>query len=170
MRLDKFTIKSQELIQNAQAIAGHHHHQQMEPLHLLQAMLDDQEGITRSILHKMGVAPAEVTRLVSAAMDKLPQVSGGTGEVYLSQPSRTILETAFSEADKMKDQYISIEHILLVLCDPSKSPATADIFNRLGIKRDTILKVLMDIRGSQRITDPNPEEKYQALDIKAMRT
>jgi ATP-dependent Clp protease ATP-binding subunit ClpB len=164
MRLDKFTIKSQELIQNAQAIAGHQHHQQMEPLHLLQAMLDDQEGITRAILHKMGVAPAEVTRAVSVAMDKLPRVSGGTGDVYLSQLSRTILETAFSEADKMKDQYISIEHILLVLCDPSKSPATAEIFNHLGIKRDTILKGLMDIRGSQRITDPNPEEKYQALD------
>lgn len=164
MRLDKFTIKSQELIQSAQALASQKHHQQVEPLHLLHAMLDDQEGITRSILHKMGVAPADLNREVSAAMDKLPRVSGGTGEVYLSRQTSTVLETAFSEADKMKDQYISVEHILLVLCDEAKSAATVEIFNRCCIKRDTILKVLMDIRGSQRITDPNPEEKYQALD------
>ncbi|MBW1867038.1 MAG: ATP-dependent chaperone ClpB [Deltaproteobacteria bacterium] len=164
MRLDKFTIKSQELIQNTQALAGQNHHQQVEPLHLLHAMLDDQEGITRSILHKMGVAPADLAREVSAAMDKLPRVSGDTGDVYLSRLTTTVLETAFSEADKMKDQYISVEHILLVLCNPAKSAATAEIFIRCGITRDTILKVLMDIRGSQRVTDPNPEEKYQALD------
>ncbi len=164
MRFDKFTIKSQELIQNAQVFAAQNHHQQVEPLHLLHAMADDQKGITRSILHKMGVAPADINREVSAAMDKLPRVSGGTEDVYISRQTRIVLETAFSEADNMKDQYVSVEHILLVLCDPVKSAVTAEIFIRCGIKRDTILKILMDIRGSQRITDPNPEEKYQALD------
>lgn len=162
MRFDKFTIKSQELIQNAQSLASNNNNQQVEPEHLLSAMLNEQEGIARSILRKLGVSPGGVAQEIIMAMDKLPRVSGA-GDVYISQRTKSVLDAAFTEAAKMKDQYVSIEHILLAISD-EKTGEAVKILSRYGIIRDSILKVLMDIRGSQRITDPNPEEKYQALD------
>ncbi|MFZ0135179.1 MAG: Clp protease N-terminal domain-containing protein, partial [Desulfobacterales bacterium] len=162
MRYDKFTIKSQELVQNAQELASRLKNPQVEPEHLLAVMLTETEGIAGSILQKMGIAPGQVAAETNAAIERLPKVSQST-EVYVSPQTRKILEDAFSEAAKMKDQYISIEHILLALCDEKQGEA-ARILHRHGIDREAILKVLMAIRGSQRITDPNPEEKYQALD------
>ncbi len=162
MRFDKFTIKSQELIQNAQAYASQHHNQQLEPEHLLGAMLNEPEGIARAMLRKLGVSPDNVARETALALNKLPKVSGA-GDVYYSPRSKNVLEAAFTEASKMKDEYVSIEHIFLSISD-EKEGESAKILNRYGVTRESILKVLMDIRGSQRITDPNPEEKYQALD------
>ena len=162
MRFDKFTIKSQELIQNAQAYASQHHNQQLEPEHLLGAMLNEPEGIARAMLRKLGVSPDSVAREAALALNKLPKVSGA-GDVYYSPRSKNVLEAAFTEASKMKDEYVSIEHIFLSISD-EKEGESAKILNRYGVTRESILKVLMDIRGSQRITDPNPEEKYQALD------
>ena len=162
MRFDKFTIKSQELVQNAQTLASRHHHQQLEPIHLLSAMLTEKESVARSMFRKLGVSPGAVAGDSAAALEKLPQVSGVT-DVYLSTATKAVLEAAFEEAARMKDEYVSIEHILLALAD-DQTGDVAGILNRHGISRDAILKVLMDIRGSQRVTDPNPEEKYQALD------
>jgi len=162
MRFDKFTIKSQELIQNAQSLASNNNNQQVEPEHLLSAMLNEQEGIARSMLRKLGVSPENVAQEIATAIDKLPKVSGA-GDVYISQRTKSILDAAFAEAAKMKDQYVSIEHILLAISD-EKTGEGIKILSRYGISRDSIFKVLKDIRGSQRITDPNPEEKYQALD------
>jgi len=162
MRFDKFTIKSQELIQNAQSLAAQHHNQQIEPEHLLSAMLSEPEGITRSMLRKLGVSPDEVAQEIALAIDNLPKVNGA-GDSYFSQRTRTVFEAAFSEAAKMKDEYVSTEHILLSIID-EKTGEAVEILRRYGVKRDSILKALMDIRGTQRITDPNPEEKYQALD------
>ncbi len=162
MRFDKFTVKSQELIQNAQSLASRYQNQQIEPEHLLTAMLSEKESVARSILRKLGVSPEAVAQEVTVALDRLPKVTGA-GEVYLSQRTKNVLEGAFSEADKMKDEYVSIEHILLAVVD-DKSGDVRWILQRYGISRDSILKVLMEIRGSQRITDPNPEEKYQALE------
>jgi ATP-dependent Clp protease ATP-binding subunit ClpB len=162
MRFDKFTIKSQELIQNAQSLASRHGNQQIEPEHLLQAMLAQKEGVAASLLRKLGVSPDTVSREAAASIDRLPKVAGA-GEVYASPRTRTLLEAAFSEAAKMKDEYVSIEHLLLALADDKQGDA-GKILKRSGITRDAILKALMEIRGSQRITDPNPEEKYQALD------
>jgi len=162
MRFDKFTIKSQELIQNAQSLASNNNNQQVEPEHLLSAMLNEQEGIARSMLRKLGVSPENVAQEIAMAIDKLPKVSGA-GDVYISQRTKSILDAAFAEAAKMKDQYVSIEHILLAISD-EKTGEGIKILSRYGISRDSIFKVLKDIRGSQRITDPNPEEKYQALD------
>ncbi|MBT9439108.1 MAG: ATP-dependent chaperone ClpB, partial [Desulfobacterales bacterium] len=136
--------------------------QQVEPEHLLSAMLNEQEGIARSMLRKLGVSPEAVAQEIAMAMDKLPKVSGA-GDVYISQRTKSALDAAFTEAAKMKDQYVSIEHILLAISD-EKTGEGIKILSRYGITRDSILKVLKDIRGSQRITDPNPEEKYQALD------
>ena len=162
MRFDKFTIKSQELIQNAQATASNLNNQQIEPEHLLGAMLHEKEGIARSILRKLGVSPEGVYRETAMAIDKLPKVSG-VSETYLSPRTKKILDSAFSEASKMKDEYVSIEHILLAVCDEKEGEASR-ILKGYGISRDGILKVLLELRGNQRITDQNPEEKYQALD------
>ncbi|MEA3231605.1 MAG: Clp protease N-terminal domain-containing protein, partial [Thermodesulfobacteriota bacterium] len=162
MRFDKFTIKSQELVQNSQALASRHNHQQLEPIHLLSSMLAEKENVARSMFHKLGVSPDGVIQDATAVLEKLPRVSG-VSEVYFSPATQAVLEAAFEEAARMKDEYVSIEHILLALAD-DQTGAVAGIFNRHTISRDAILKVLMDIRGSQRVTDPNPEEKYQALD------
>ncbi len=163
MRFDRFTIKSQELIQNAQALASQHNHQQIEPEHLLSAMLAESESIARAMLRKIGVSPEDVSRDAVEAIGRLPSVTGGGGDRYASPATQKVMEAAFAEATKMKDEYVSIEHLLLALAE-AESGETAKILKRYGVTRDSVLKVLMDIRGNQRITDPNPEEKYQALD------
>ncbi len=164
MRFDKFTIKSQELIQNAQALAAQHHNQQIEPEHLLAAMLAETNGIAGAMLRKLGTPPGEIAREVDAAVARMPVVSGtGTGEVYISPRSKAVLEQAFAQASKMKDEYVSIEHIFLAIAD-EKTGEAAKILSRAGVARDSILHVLKEIRGKQRITDPNPEDKYQALE------
>jgi ATP-dependent Clp protease ATP-binding subunit ClpB len=162
MRFDKFTIKSQELIQNAKGLADRMHNQQIEPEHFLAAMLAEKEGVAHAILRKLGVSPGSVAQEATVALDRLPKVTGGT-EAYPSQRSRAVLEDAFAEADKMKDEYVSIEHILLAVVD-ERSGDVHRLLKRHGVTREALLKVLMEIRGAQRITDPNPEEKYQALD------
>jgi len=164
MRFDKFTIKSQELIAEAQTLASKLNHQQIEPEHLLAAMLGQPEGIAVSLFRKLGVSPKGIERELMLALDRVPRVSGGgTGEAYISPRSKHVLETAFSEASRMKDQYVSLEHILLAIVDEKKGEA-GTILNRSGIKRESVLKALMEFRGNQSITDPNPEEKYQALE------
>jgi len=162
MRFDKFTIKSQELIQNAQALASQHHNQQIEPEHLLAAMLAETNGVAGAMLRKLGASPGDIAREVNAALARLPGVSG-TGEVYISPRSKAILEQAFAQASKMKDEYVSIEHIFLAIAE-EKTGEAAKILSRAGVTRDSILQVLKEIRGKQRITDPNPEDKYQALE------
>jgi|TARA_B100000315_G_scaffold260818_1_gene325824 ATP-dependent Clp protease ATP-binding subunit ClpB len=162
MRLDKFTLKSQELIQNAQGLASQQTHQQIEPEHLLSVMLMEPEGVARAILLKLGISPDSVFKEVSIFIEKQPKVSGAR-DVYISPRTKNVLDAAFSEASNMKDEYVSIEHVLLAVSGETAGEASR-ILNRYGITRESILKVLIDIRGAQRITDPNPEEKYQALD------
>ncbi|KPJ77639.1 MAG: Clp protease ClpB [Deltaproteobacteria bacterium SG8_13] len=162
MRFDKFTLKSQELIQQAQSLADGHRNAQIEAEHLLVAMLADTQGIAGSILRKLGVSIDEAAREAAGAVEKLPKVSQPT-EVYLSARAKTILDRAFKEAAAMKDEYVSVEHILLAICD-EKGGSIARLLQQYGITRAAVLQVLMEIRGSQRITDPNPEEKYQALE------
>ncbi len=161
MRFDRFTIKSQALIQNAQALASTHGNQQIEPAHLLASMLDEKEGVARSVFKRLGASDDSIASAAAKAIDRLPKVSGG-GDVYLSSAAKAVLDAAFAEAGKMKDEYTSIEHILLAMCD-KKVGKVSRILSASGVNRDVILKVLMEIRGNQRITDPNPEEKYEAL-------
>ena len=164
MRFDKFTLKSQELIQEAQSLASRLGHQQIELEHFLRVMLEQAEGVTRSILRKLGASPESVASEMEAALEKKPKVSGaGSGETYLSAQARQMLDKAFAEAANMKDEYVSIEHILIAITEEKDSEA-AQVLARHGVTRETILKVLVDIRGTQRITDPNPEDKYQALE------
>jgi ATP-dependent Clp protease ATP-binding subunit ClpB len=162
MRFDKFTIKSQELIQQAQSIASRHTNQQIESVHLLAAMLDEKEGVARTMLRKLGVSPDTIVNEAAMAIDRLPKISGAA-DLYLSANTKRVLENAFSEADKLKDEYVSVEHILLAVVDETGDGA-GSLLRRYGVTRDAILQVMKEIRGSQRITDPNPEEKYQALE------
>jgi len=164
MRLDKFTIKSQELVQQAQSLAAQQGNQQIEPEHFVCSMLTEDKGTANAILRKLGVSPGGIHQTMLLAVNNLPKVSGNSmGDAYLSPVSKQILEAAFTEAAHMKDEYVSIEHLLLAVLNEGGNQAAA-ILNREGVTRDLILKVLMDIRGSQRITDPNPEDKYQALE------
>ncbi|MBU1052423.1 MAG: ATP-dependent chaperone ClpB [Proteobacteria bacterium] len=162
MRFDKFTIKSQEAIGNAQSLASKKNNQQIEPEHMLSAMLSEREGIARAVFNKLGASPDSVAKEVESSIERLPKVRGA-GEVSISQRLKNVLDSAFAEADKMKDEYVSTEHVLLAISDERDGEASK-ILKHYNITRDSILKVLVDVRGNQRITDPNPEEKYQALD------
>ena len=164
MRFEKFTIKSQELIQNSQSLASDKGHQHFEPEHLLAAMLKEPDGVAGGMLRKLGISPNEIARRIGSTLEKLPKVSGGgISDIFMSARTKAVLKSAFAEATRMKDEYVSIEHILLAIVD-EKNGEAASILKDTGVSRDAILKVLMEIRGNQRITDPNPEEKYQALE------
>ncbi|MGM0787249.1 MAG: Clp protease N-terminal domain-containing protein, partial [Thermodesulfobacteriota bacterium] len=162
MRFDKFTIKSQELIQGAQSRASQNSNQQIEPVHLLAEMLEDPQGVAVAIVRKIGADPSGMIKDANEAMQKLPKVKGA-GEVYISSLTKKVLESAFTIASNMKDQYVSVEHIFLALAETKEGDA-GRIFERHGVKRDDILNVLSDIRGNQTIDDQNPEDKYQALE------
>ncbi len=162
MRFDKFTVKSQEIIQNSQSLASKLNNQQIEPEHVLSSMLSESDSIASSIFRKLGVSPKSIEHELTISMNRYPKISG-VSDVYISQRTKAILDAAFAEADKMKDKYVGIEHILLAIAD-EKTGDASKILNKNKITRESILKVLINIRGSQRITDPNPEEKYQALE------
>jgi ATP-dependent Clp protease ATP-binding subunit ClpB len=163
MRFDRFTIKSQEVIQKAQSLAAQYGNQQIEPEHLLGVMAADKEGTVVAMLRKLGIAPEAIAAEALGGIERLPKVSGaGTGEAYVSGRTKAVLEAAFAEATQMKDEYVSVEHLLLALIG-EKGGEAGRILSRAGLTREAVFKVLQDIRGTQRITDPNPEEKYQAL-------
>ncbi len=164
MRFDKFTLKAQEVVQNSQEIASKKGHQQIEPEHLLYALLEQKEGIIPSLLGKIGVKEDAILHELNKALDQLPSVSGvGYGGAYISPRSKGVLDQASKEATQMKDEYVSVEHIFLAITEDREGKA-AKILGSNGLTRDTILKALIDIRGTQRVTDANPEDKYQAIE------
>ncbi len=164
MRFEKLTLKSQEALQASQELAKRFGHQQIEPEHLIRATLDHKEGVIPSLLGKIGAAQNHLLQSFDAALGKVPKVSGaGFGQVYLSPRTEAILDKAFAEAEQVKDEYVGLEHILMAATEEKQGEAGRLLF-AAGITRDTILKALVDIRGGQRITDPNPEDKYQALE------
>ena len=163
MRFDKLTIKAQELLQAAQSDAGARGHQQIEPEHLLFAMLADSAGIVASMLGKHGASVDAVRRDTAAALEAIPRVSGAASEVYISRRTKAVLEAAFAQAASMKDEYVSVDHLFLALLE-EKGGKAASILKQHGVTKDAMLKALLDIRGNQRVTDQNPEEKYKALE------
>ncbi|HEY7404659.1 MAG TPA: ATP-dependent chaperone ClpB [Candidatus Angelobacter sp.] len=164
IRWDKFTIKAQEAIQQANEIAGQNGNPEMLPLHLLAALLQDQEGIVVPVLAKLGAnAPALRSQLVEQ-IGRLPKVSGAAAQPHLSAAMSQVLDLAFKEADTFKDEYVSTEHLLLAIAkDKSKKNEAGQFLASAGATYDAILKALTSVRGSQRVTDQNPEGKYQAL-------
>ena len=164
MRFDKFTLKSQEVVQASQQLAEKLGHQQIEPEHLVKAILEQTEGVIPPLLGKIGANQTQLLQTFDAALNKLPKVSGTSlGQAYISPRAKAVLDQAFTEAEQVKDEFVSLEHILLAVTDEKKGEA-AKILASAGITREAILKALVDIRGGQRITDQNPEDKYQALE------
>jgi ATP-dependent Clp protease ATP-binding subunit ClpB len=161
MKLDKLTVKSQELLQSAHEMARRKNHAAIEPVHFLNSLVTDSQGVGVAIFKKIGADMAGMAAEVDRAVENLPQLSG-RADIYLSRDSQQVLDMAFKEADKMKDQYVSLEHLLLAL-SAAKGKA-GEILSRQGVSRDAILSVLKDIRGNQSVTDQNPEERYQALE------
>ncbi|MCR4336841.1 MAG: ATP-dependent Clp protease ATP-binding subunit, partial [Candidatus Omnitrophica bacterium] len=161
LRMDKFTIKSQEAIQSAVQLAGEFHHQQVEPEHLAFSLLQDKEGIIPSILERLGVSSSSLIQKLEETLKKKPEVEGQGA--FLSQDLNRVLTQAQKIAAGMKDEYVSQEHILLALFEDPNN-AFAQEIRRQGLSKEGILKVLQQIRGGQKVTDVNPEEKYQALE------
>src|SRR5690242_14469707 len=162
LRFDKFTVKGQEALQAAQEMAARSGQQQIEPLHLLWALIAQGDGVVRPLLDKLGAAPAVLSGEVERQVDRLPKVSG-VGEQSLSRSSNEILENAFREAEGLKDEYVSTEHILLAIA-ASQSDAAGQILTRHGATHDAILQAMTAIRGSHRVTSQNPESTYRAIE------
>jgi len=160
MQFDKFTIKSQEALTRAQAIASGNGHQSVEDIHMMSAMLEPGGGIIIPVLQKLEVNIDDLRSRIDEAVSNAPKVSGGA-QIYMGSGLKNILDQAFSEARQLKDEYVSTEHILVAI---AQSPGKAgELLRSSGATRDRIYQVLVEIRGSQRITDQNPEDKYQAL-------
>jgi ATP-dependent Clp protease ATP-binding subunit ClpB len=165
IRWDKFTVKAQEAIQQASEIAGQHGNPEILPLHLLAVLLRDQEGIVVPVLAKLGVNPATLSGLIMETVERLPKVSGASAQPQISAVLQKMLDQAFKEADTFKDEYVSTEHLLLAMAkDRDKNNEARQLLVAAGADYDAILKALTAVRGTQRVTDQNPEGKYQALE------
>jgi ATP-dependent Clp protease ATP-binding subunit ClpB len=160
MRLDKFTLRAQEAIQSAIELAERNQHQQVEPEHLLAAMLEQPEGIVRPVLGKLGVNVAVVLNDVQAAIARFPRVEGG--QQYFSPRLTQVFTAAQKQADKLQDEFNSTEHLLLAIVD-EKDGEAGKLLRQHGVKRDDLFKVIEQMRGGSRITDQNAEQNYQAL-------
>ncbi|MFH0812630.1 MAG: ATP-dependent chaperone ClpB [Pseudomonadota bacterium] len=164
MRLDKFTIKAQEAVINAHTVAKNNDHQQVEPEHLLLGLLEPADGLVVPLLKKLGTDPVTIAGQLQEAIKKIPKVyGGGSGQPYISPRTEKVLNESLNEAARLKDDYVSTELILIAIANEEGGSASA-ILKKAGVSKDRILKALMEIRGSQRVTDQNPEEKYQALE------
>ncbi len=161
-RFDKFTVKAQEALQGTQDVAARFGNQQLDPLHLLLTLIEQKEGIVPSLLARLGAPPSAVATETERAIEALPKV-GGTTDHYLSSALKEVLDQAAKETEQFKDEFVSTEHLLLALSRKSKE-AAGRILAKHGITHDAILKALVSVRGTQRVTDQNPEDKYQALE------
>ena len=162
-RFEKLTQKAQEAVQQAQVIAGENGHQAVNPLHLLISLGREREGIVRPVLERCGIQPDPFINEAERQLASIPKVSGQPPGAYISPGLNQVFEVAFKEAENFKDEYVSTEHLLLALSDQKYDPA-GTLLNRQGATHDAILKALVAVRGTQRVTDQNPESKYQALE------
>jgi ATP-dependent Clp protease ATP-binding subunit ClpB len=164
MQMDRLTIKSQEALQEAQRIAHGFSHQEVDGEHLLLALLGQADSLIPSLLEKLGVLVARLRPDIERELDRRHKVQGtSSSDVFLSPELKKSLDAAHAEAEKLKDDYISTEHLLLGLIDAGAS-SLKKLFQSNGLKRDQVLKALAELRGNQRVTDPAPEDKFQALE------
>jgi len=162
MNLNKFTLKAQEAVQAALELAATKSHQAIEPLHLLKALITDKEGITLTILKKIGVSPEQLEKNLDAELRKLPVIQGASvSGQYLSNDTKQLMDTASKRASEMGDDYISSEHLLLAMTDHAYSASR--LLKEDGITKDQLMKVLKDVRGTSKVDDPNAESRYQSL-------
>ncbi len=163
MNMEKLTQKSQQALIDAQALAAEQHHTEINPEHVLQALLKQEEGLAVRLLHKLGKDIEPFNRKVRQALDKKPKVTGSSsGQPYMSKALTSLLGEAEKEAEKLKDEFISVEHLLLALCEDASSAGEA--FRSSQITRDLLLKALSEVRGHQRVTSREPEATYEVLE------
>jgi ATP-dependent Clp protease ATP-binding subunit ClpB len=161
MRYDRFTLKTQEALQKSIALATEHGHPELSTLHVLLVLLEDGEGIVRPLMEKIGVEPGLVQKMAEAELKRLPHVSGPSSQPAVSRDLETVLESAWKKAQELADEYVSTEHLFMALVE-EKGPA-GKILAASGLQAGPLLNALKEVRGSHRVTDPNPEDKYQAL-------
>jgi ATP-dependent Clp protease ATP-binding subunit ClpB len=167
MDLNKFTQRSQEALSEAQSLAVKHGHQQVDAEHLLMAMAERRDGLVRRLLERAGYDPEAYARALREEIDKLPSVSGPgaqPGNIYVTDRLQRALVKAQESATRMKDEYVSVEHLFLALLEEPANTAAGKVNRRFGIDPDKILPVLTEVRGKQRVTSANPEDTYEALE------
>ena len=165
MSPEKFTVKLQEAFNASQSVATRHGHQEVKPAHLLSALLDQEGGITKPLLEKSAVNPEKATQLpeqLAQLLTRQPKVTGATGSLYLSSEFRDLMTKAEDEQKKLKDDFLSVEHVLLALFKAKSE--VSDLLKQAGLTYDTVSKALTAVRGSQRVVDQDPEGKYQTLE------
>src|SRR5208282_4031969 len=163
IRWDKFTVKSQQAMEQAQARAVELGNPEVQPVHLLLALVEDREGVIPAVLEKIGVPTERLESDLHQIEEKLPRVAGASAQPCASQALNKVMDQAFREASNFKDDYVSTEHLLLGIAQ-LKGDAARDALIAAGATHDAILKALPSVRGSQRVTDQNPEAKFQALE------
>jgi len=163
IRFEKLTMKSQEALQSAAELAAGRGHAEIGPMHLLSALLDQQEGIVLPLVRKLGADLGGLSAELQQSLDALASVNGDAAQPQMSSELRKLLDRAFKTASDLKDEYVSTEHLLLAATGLDRSEVTR-ILTRFGISPDSLLGTLKELRGNQRVTDANPEEKFQALD------
>ncbi len=162
MRFDKFTLKAQQAVQGAQELAQTMNHGQIEPAHLMRTLLAQEEGLVPPVIKKLEVDPQKVIQAIDDILTKFPRVSGAS-QVYISPELNQILDDAFKLATQMKDDFVSTEHLFLALAK-GKNAEINRLFTSLGLTYEAIMHALATLRGSQRVTDQSPEEKFQPLE------
>jgi len=166
MDVNRLTEKAQDAVRQAQALAQRHGQQQIEAEHLAVALLSQDGGVAARVVEKAGVAPATLLQRLQQAIEKMPRVSGGgaqAGQVYISSRVNEVFNNAEAEAQRMKDEFVSVEHLLLALAGV-KDGAVADAFRAAGLTRDTLLEAAAAVRGGQRVTSQTPEGTYESLE------
>jgi ATP-dependent Clp protease ATP-binding subunit ClpB len=161
MALDRYTVKSQEALERAQRLAREHGHPELSTAHLLAALIQEPEGTIAAVLEKLGVPREGLVRETDALLQRQPRVHGGS--MSMSESLRTVLLAAEDEATRLKDDYVSVEHLLLALAGASSKDDAQRLLAAAGVTPEAVLKALATVRGGQRVTDDNPEDKYQAL-------
>jgi ATP-dependent Clp protease ATP-binding subunit ClpB len=162
LRFEKMTLKAQEAVQSAQEIAARDENQQIEPVHLLAALVAQEGGVVPPLVTKLGIRPEALSQEIERAIARLPKVQG-FGQQHMGNAVNQVLERAFKEAEKFKDEYVSTEHLFLAIGSEDRDPA-GQLLKRLGASHEAILQALTSVRGSQRVVTQNPEATYESLE------
>ena len=162
MQFDRLTIKAQEALNEARRLAEKYGHSELDIEHLVLALVEQEDGVVPPLLEKLGVSRTSLRTKLGEILQKRPRVEGATVDLYLSRPLRSLFDQAFALAEKMRDEYVSTEHLFLAAVSHESQPLSG-ILKSLGLKADTVLKALQAVRGNQRVTDQAPENKYEAL-------
>jgi ATP-dependent Clp protease ATP-binding subunit ClpB len=162
LRFEKMTVKAQEAVQSAQEVAARHENQQVEPMHLLAALVGQADGVVPPLLARLGIRSEALSQEIEREIGKLPKVQG-FGQQHLGRALNDVLERAFKEAENFKDEYVSTEHLFLAIAGQDRDPAGL-LLKRQGASHDAILQALTGVRGTQRVTSQNAEATYEALE------